>query len=85
MTAPEKSFTIQVGAFGDEANAKQYAAELAGMRYSPHIFSGRNSRGRLLYCVRIGAYPTWAAAEKAAAEFQKKRDVKAFVRPSVVL
>jgi DedD protein len=58
-------WTVQLGSFGDEANARRLAQRAATFGYKAEVSSYR-SDGRTLYRVRVGPQPTRAAADAAA-------------------
>jgi DedD protein len=58
-------WTVQLGSFGDEANARRLAQRAATFGYKAEVSSYR-SDGRTLYRVRVGPHATRSAAEAAA-------------------
>jgi DedD protein len=67
---PEQSkavgdWTVQLGSFSDEANAKRLAQRAGTFGYKAEVSSVRNS-GKTLYRVRVGPQATRAAADAAA-------------------
>ncbi|MDD5431842.1 MAG: SPOR domain-containing protein [Candidatus Omnitrophica bacterium] len=48
------SYTIQVGSFSSELNAKNLIAKLSAKGYSAYIEEGLSSRGKKYYKVRVG-------------------------------
>jgi DedD protein len=58
-------WTVQLGSFGEEANARRLAERAGTFGYKAEVSSYR-SGGRTLYRVRVGPQPTRAAAEAAA-------------------
>ena len=80
--ASKSNYSVQVGAYADEAEARRLLAELENKGYTPSIFSGRDGGGRTWYAVRIGAYSTQQEAAHAAQNFTRQERVKAAVRPS---
>jgi len=61
----EGDWTVQLGSFGDEANAKRLAQRAGTFGYKAEVSSVRNS-GKTLYRVRVGPQATRAAADAAA-------------------
>jgi cell division protein FtsN len=76
------NYSVQVGAFTEETEARRLLADLEHRGYTPAIFSGRDGGGRTWYAVRVGAYSTQQEASHAAQNFSKQERVKATVRPS---
>lgn len=58
-------WTVQLGSFEDEGNAKRTAQRAATYGYKADVSSSRNG-ARLLYRVRVGPQATKAASEAAA-------------------
>jgi DedD protein len=63
--APAGDWTVQLGSFGEEPNARRLAQRAATFGYKAEVSSYR-SEGRTLYRVRVGPQPTRAAADAAA-------------------
>ena len=76
------NYSVQVGAFAEETEARRLLADLEHKGYTPAIFSGRDGGGRVWHAVRIGAYSTQQEASHAAQNFSKQERLKATVRPS---
>lgn len=82
-TRPEPAaYSLQVGAYSDEQDARRLASDLGGKGYATTIFAGRDSQARVWYAVRIGAYSTQREAAEAAGNFAAQEKLKAAVRPS---
>jgi DedD protein len=58
-------WTVQLGSFEDEGNAKRLAQRAGTYGYKAEVTSAR-SGGKTLYRVRVGPQPTRAAADAAA-------------------
>jgi DedD protein len=58
-------WTVQLGSFGEEANARRQAQRAGTFGYKAEVSSYRSS-GRTLYRVRVGPQATRAAAEATA-------------------
>ena len=58
-------WTVQLGSFGEEANARRLAQRASTFGYKAEVSSYRSS-GRTLYRVRVGPQATRAAADAAA-------------------
>ena len=56
---------MQLGSFGEEANARRLVQRVATFGYKAEISNVRTN-GRLLYRVRVGPHATRAQAEAAA-------------------
>jgi DedD protein len=64
-TAAAGDWTVQLGSFGEEANARRLAQRADTFGYKAEVSSYR-SDGRTLYRVRVGPQATRAAADAAA-------------------
>jgi DedD protein len=58
-------WVVQLGSFGEEANAKRLAQRVNTYGFKPEVSSVRSS-GRAMYRVRMGPYGSRAQAEAAA-------------------
>jgi len=63
--AARGDWAVQLGSFGEEANARRLAERVTTFGYKPTISSVR-SNGRVLHRVRVGPYATRNQAEAAA-------------------
>ncbi|MDT7687907.1 MAG: hypothetical protein QOE46_666 [Acidobacteriota bacterium] len=75
------NYTVQVGVFLDEADARRLVGDLENKGYTPTIFSGRDAEGRSWYAARIGAYANQHEAAQAANNFSRQEKMKGSVRP----
>ncbi|MGD2088113.1 MAG: SPOR domain-containing protein [Candidatus Aminicenantes bacterium] len=77
----ERYFSVQVGAFADYNNAKNYAAKFAKMGYPTEISTiVRNNRN--LHRVRVGNFETRTEAKEEQRKLEKMEGKKfAIVRP----
>jgi cell division protein FtsN len=75
------SYSVQVGAYAEEGDARRLVGDLENKGYTPSLFSGRDSEGRSWYAVRIGAYANQHEAAQAANNFSRQERLKAVVRP----
>ena len=75
-------YSVQVGAYADEPEARRLVADLENKGYTPTLFRGRDFEGRQWYAVRIGSYASQREAAQAAQNFTHQERVKAAVRPS---
>jgi DedD protein len=55
-------WAVQLGSFGDEANARRLADRVSAQGYSPSVLTHR-AGGRVMYRVRLGPHATREAAE----------------------
>lgn len=75
----DKGFYVQVGTFGNQANARQLADKLKQHGYSVHLERVRLASGSALR-VRVGPYMQSDQAQAARAAIQRKLDVQGIVR-----
>ncbi|HEY6329285.1 MAG TPA: SPOR domain-containing protein [Blastocatellia bacterium] len=75
-------FTVQLGAFRDEPNARRLSEQLIAKGYRAEITTMTDSRKRAWRLVRVGIYAEEAKAEAAADEILQKTGVKGVIRPS---
>lgn len=64
-SAAAGDWTVQLGSFGEEANARRLAQRASTFGYKPEVTTTR-SGGRTLYRVRVGPQRTRAEADAAA-------------------
>jgi hypothetical protein len=76
------AYSVQVGTYLSESDARRLVAELENKGYTPTVFSGLDAEARKWYAVRIGAYPNAREAGMAAGNFVKQEKLKAAVRPA---
>jgi hypothetical protein len=76
------AYSVQVGAYLSEPDARRLAAELENKGYTPTVFSALDAEARKWYAVRIGAYASARDAGLAAGNFVKQEKLKAAVRPA---
>jgi len=63
--APKGAWTVQLGSFGDNDNAKKLAQRVNTYGYKPAV-SSHKSGARVLYRVRVGAYDKRSDADATA-------------------
>jgi cell division septation protein DedD len=80
-SASSASYSVQVGAYTEEGEARRLVGDLENKGYTPALFSGRDAEGRSWYAVRIGAYANQREAAQAANNFSRQEKSKAIVRP----
>lgn len=71
-------YTVQVGAFSVEENARRLADRL-GRRYSDVVWSSVSGSGGVLYRVRVGLFTKQAEAEQLARRLSRESDLDPFV------
>ena len=76
-----EAFTLRVGAFADEADAKALVQELTARGHKP-VVAPVAQNGILLYMVLIGRYTGRDAAAEAAAELKRKEGIFSAVVPA---
>jgi Flp pilus assembly protein TadD len=79
-SAPTTSFSVQVGTFASEGNAKKLADQLNQKGYSLAVVHYRDSAGREWFAVRAGGY---GSADEAAAAARHMHDAEQV--PAVVV
>jgi type II secretory pathway predicted ATPase ExeA/cell division protein FtsN len=81
-SAPRMTHSVQVGAYLVPENARKQVEQLGAKGYPAQIFEAKDSRGRTWYAVRIGDYPSSAAARRQADEFTRRELAPSVVRPA---
>jgi len=74
--------SVQVGAYLVPENARKQVEQLSAKGYPARILEAKDSRGRSWYAVRIGDYPSSAAARRQADEFTRREQAPSVVRPA---
>jgi general secretion pathway protein A len=74
--------SVQVGAYLVPENARRQVEQLSAKGYPARIFEAKDSQGRSWYAVRIGDYPSSAAARRQADEFTRREQAPSVVRPA---
>jgi cell division septation protein DedD len=77
----DEAFTLRVGAFADEADAKALVQELAAHGHKP-VVAPVAQNGVMLHMVLIGRYLGRDAAAEAAAELKRKEGIFSAVVPA---
>jgi cell division protein FtsN len=80
--AASSSYSVQVGAYLEEGEARRVAQELENKGYTPKVISGSDAEARTWYAVRIGSYTNAREAGAAASNFSKQEGRRAAVRPA---
>jgi rare lipoprotein A len=71
-------FAVQVGAFLSQDHAQHFRDQLSA-RYSPVSIVNYDSPNGLFYRVRVGKFPTQAAAQQLAADLHETQQLTTFV------
>jgi len=79
--APAETFALRVGAFADEQEAKESVKALADRGFEATIVAVAAGGATVLYTVRIGSYPTRAAAAAMAEKLSREHGIDAAVIP----
>lgn len=67
MTDPVSTWTVQLGSFGDKANAERQVKQLTDKGFPAFLSRYQNSAGKVLYRVRVGTEKDRARADKLLA------------------
>jgi cell division protein FtsN len=81
-SAGAPGFSVQVGAYLEEREARRLVDELENKGYTPTLFSGLDAEARTWYAVRIGSYSNTKDAGQAASNFERQEKRKTAVRPT---
>lgn len=71
-----RHYSIQVGAFSEQARAMAYANKFGEMGYTTEIVSGSSRKHKKLYKVRVGSYQDHAKALKEKNKLEKMEKKK---------
>lgn len=77
----DEAFTLRVGAFADEAEAKAFVEEMTARGHKP-LVAAMAQNGVVLHMVMTGRYAGRDAAAAAAAELKRKEGIFAAVVPA---
>ncbi|HWN41620.1 MAG TPA: SPOR domain-containing protein [Thermoanaerobaculia bacterium] len=77
----DEAFTLRVGAFADEADAKAFVQEMTARGHKP-VVAPVAQNGIVLHMVLIGRYAGRDAAAAAAAELKRKEGILSAVVPA---
>lgn len=77
----DEAFTLRVGAFADEAEARACVEELTARGHKP-VVAAVAQNGMVLHMVLIGRYMGRDAAAEAAAELKRKEGIFSAVVPA---
>jgi cell division protein FtsN len=75
------SFAVQLGAFRQQDNAGVLTRRLAAKGYDAEIVKREDTRGRIWFLVRYGAFSNRAEATAVATELRSQDNLEALVRP----
>jgi cell division septation protein DedD len=81
QAAPEGEYTVQVGAFLNDKDARGLKDALARSGYKAYVFATRDGE-MPIYKVRVGSYESEDEARLTALAIRKAEGVAAFVTPS---
>ncbi len=73
------SYTIQVGAFADFANAQKCSRKFTNLGYPTAIITDNQ---RKLHTVQVGSFATLAAAQKEMAKLESQEKAKFQIKPA---
>ncbi|HJR08848.1 MAG TPA: SPOR domain-containing protein [Pyrinomonadaceae bacterium] len=79
--AEDQAFSVQVGVFVSENDARQLVRQLQQKGYTPIVLAANDDESRLRYSVRIGTYKNMTEAAHAASNIADQEKLKAVVRP----
>jgi cell division septation protein DedD len=71
------TFTIQVGAFKDQASAQKIMDQLQAKGFAAYVVTPEGAEG--LYNVRVGRYATRADADRVMTQLREKEKFKPFL------
>jgi len=77
--AADGTFTLQLSAFQDKMEAKQFMQNLQGNGLKPYMVPAKIPNRGVWYRVRVGSYATWDEALAAKQAFEKKQQIIAYV------
>jgi cell division septation protein DedD len=75
----DEAFTLRVGAFADETEAKALVQELTERGHKPTVVPVTTRSGVVLHTVRTGRYASREEAVRAAAELARKQGISSAV------
>ena len=78
----KSTFSLQLGAFQTETNARKLRDTLRAKGYPVFLFRVQDGNGNLWNTVRMGHYADPKEASHAAAKVTSKEQISAWVRPS---
>lgn len=75
----DEAFTLRVGAFADEADAKAFVQDMAALGRQATVVPWTSRSGLILHTVTIGQYKGRDEAASAAAELKQKEGISSAV------
>ncbi|MHB8881841.1 MAG: SPOR domain-containing protein [Thermodesulfovibrionales bacterium] len=81
-TTEESSYTVQVGAFRNKAEAERFRAKYSKKGYKIYIRPVKENKNMTIYKLRAGEFRDKKDAEVLALKLKKTEDLKTFVTPS---
>lgn len=72
-------YTLQLSAFQDPAEAKQFMESLKDTGMKPYLVKAQIPGRGMWYRVRIGSFDSWDAALEAKTKFERERNIIAYV------
>ena len=79
---PDGSWTLQLSAYQDKAEAGRFASDLRGKGYAPYVVEAHVSGKGTWYRVRMGSFETKEKAAHYLADFKRETKLDAFVAGS---
>lgn len=77
--SPDGSWTLQLSAYQDKAEADRFASDLRGKGYAPYVVEAHVAGKGTWYRVRMGRFPSKDAAGRYLSDFQRETQISAFV------
>ena len=77
----DEAFTLRVGAFADEADAKAFVQEMTALGRQATVVPWTSRSGFILHTVTTGQYKGRDEAASAAAELKRKEGISSAVVP----
>lgn len=78
-TTPDGSWTMQLSAYQDRAEADRFAAGLRDKGYAPYIIEAKVTGKGTWYRVRMGRFPSKDAASRYLEDFKRETSMNAIV------
>ncbi|MBL8951430.1 MAG: SPOR domain-containing protein [Myxococcaceae bacterium] len=73
------SWTLQLSAYQDKAEADRFAADLRGKGYAPYVVEAHIAGKGTWHRVRMGRFPSKDAAARYLSDFQRETSIQAIV------
>jgi cell division septation protein DedD len=78
-TSADGSWTLQLSAYQEKAEAERFAADLRGKGYAPFVVEATVAGKGTWYRVRMGRFPSKDAAGRYLADFRRETQIEAIV------